>query len=118
MIKYQLNQEIPMFVRNSEVVEDTFKLMGEEAETAKVTYVYLRSNRGVRLLLVTGNQDKKAYEKVYKAVKAEDNGRLFLNFLSLGEGHDSNTIILSHMSAKELTEYQLKEDLKKLKGNE
>lgn len=118
MLKYQFNQEIPMFVEDPEVVEDTIKLMGEEAETAKVTYVYLRSNRGVRLLFVTGNQDKKAYEKVYKAVKAEDNGRLFLNFLSSGGDQNSNTIILSHMSAKELIEYQLKEDLKKLKGKE
>lgn len=117
MIKYQLNQEIPMFVKDPEVVEDTFKMMGEEAEVAKVTYVYLRSNRGVRLLLVTGNQDKEAYDKVYKAVKAEDNGRLFLNFLSPVGEQESNVIILSHMRLKELTDYQLKEDLKNLKGN-
>lgn len=118
MLKFQLNKEIPMYVEDQEVVEDTFELMGEEAESAKITYVYFKANRGARLLLVTGNQDKKAFDKVYKTVKSKDNGRLFINFINRGGEQDSNVIILSHISEKEMIDYQLKKDLKKLKGKE
>ena len=118
MLKYQFNKEIPMYVENQEVVEDTFKLMGEEAESAKITYVYFKANRGARLILVTGNQDKKAFDKVYKAVKSKDNGRLFINFVYAGGEQDSNTIILSHISEKEVIDYLLKKDLIILKGKE
>ena len=117
MLKYQFNKEIPMYVEDQEVVEDTIKLMGEEAESAKITYVYFKANRGARLLLVTGNQDKKAFDKVYKAVKSKDNGRLFINFVYVGE-QDSNVIILSHISEKEVIDYLLKKDLTKFKGKE
>ena len=115
MLKYQFNKEIPMYFEDQEVVEDTIKLMGEEAESAKITYVYAKANRGARLLLVTGNQDKNAFDKVYKAVKSKDNGRLFINFVYEGE-QDSNVIILSHISEKEVIDYLLKKDLNRLKG--
>lgn len=118
MLKYQFNKEIPIYVENQEVVDDTFKLMGEEAESAKITYVYFKANRGARLLLVTGNHDKKAFDKVYKTVKSNDNGRLFINFVYVGGEQDSNVIILSHLSEKELIDYMLKKDLNKLKGKE
>lgn len=118
MLKYQFGKEIPMYFEDQEVVEDTFELMGEEAESAKITYVYFKANRGARLLLVTGNQDKKAFDKVYKVVKSKDNGRLFINFVYVGGEQDSNIIILSHISGKELIDYLLKKDLNKLKGNE
>lgn len=117
MLKYQFSSAIPMYVENQEVVEDTIKLMGEEAESAKITYVYFKANRGARLLLVTGNWDKKAFDKVYKAVKSKDNGRLFIRFVYFEE-QDSNVIILSHISEKELVDYLLKKDLAKLKGKE
>lgn len=118
MLKYQFNKEIPMYVEDQEVVEDTFKLMGEEAESAAITYVYFKANRGARLLLVTGNRDKKAFDKVYKAVKSKDNGRLFINFVYIGGERDSNVIVLSHVSEKELLDFLLEKDLKKLKGKE
>lgn len=117
MLKYQLNKEIPMYIDDQEVVEDTIKLMGEEAQSAAITYVFFKANRGARLLLVTCNWDKKAFDKVYKAVKSKDNGRLFINFVYYGE-QDSNVIILSHISEKEMIDYLLKKDLKKLKGKE
>lgn len=117
MLKYQFNKEIPMYVEDQEAVEDTLKLMGEEAESAAITYVYFKANRGARLLLVTGNKDKKAFDKVYKTVKSKDNGRLFINFVYSGK-QDSNVIILSHISEKEVIDYLLKKDLKKLKGKE
>ena len=117
MLKYQFNKEIPMYIEEKEIVEDTFKLMGEEAELASITYVYFKANRGARLLLVTGNRDKKAFDKVYKAVKSKDNGRLFINFVYSGE-QDSNVIILSHISEKDVIDYLLKKDLNKLKGKE
>lgn len=118
MLKYQFNNEIPMYFEDQEVVEDTFKLMGEEAESAAITYVFFRANRGARLLLVTCNWDRKAFDKVYKAVKSKDNGRLFINFVYYGGGQDSNVIILSHISEKEMIDYLLKKDLNKLKGKE
>lgn len=119
MLKYQFNKEIPMYFEEQEIVEDTLKLMGEEAESAAITYLYFKANRGARLLLVTGNKDKKAFDKVYKAVKSKDNGRLFINFVYRGGGgQDSNVIILSHISEKEMIDYLLKKDLKRLKGNE
>lgn len=118
MLKYQFNKEIPFYLEDPEVVEDTFELMGEEAESAALTYVYFKANRGARLLLVTGKCDKKAFDKVYNVVKSKDNGRLFINFVYVGGKQDSNVIILSHFSAKELTDYLLKKDLKKLKGKE
>lgn len=118
MLKYQFNKEIPFYVEDQEVVEDTIKLIGEEAESAAITYVYFKANRGARLLLVTGNKDKKAFDKVYKAVKSKDNGRLFINFVYCGREQDSNVIILSHISEKEMIDYLLKKDLKKLKGKE
>lgn len=117
MLKYQFDEEIPMYLENQAVVEDTFKLMGEEAESAAITYVYFKANRGARLLLVTGSNDKKAFDKVYKAVKSKDNGRLFIKFVYRGE-QDSNVIILSHVSWKEMIDYLLNKDLKKLKGKE
>lgn len=118
MLKYQFNAEIPMYFDDQEVIEDTFKLMGEEAESAAITYVFFRANRGARLLLVTCNWDKKAFDKVYKAVKSKDNGRLFINFIYHGGEQDSNVIILSHISEKEMIDYLLKKDLSKLKGKE
>lgn len=118
MLKYQFNREIPMYFEDQEVVEDTFKLMGEEAESAAITYVYFKANRGARLLLVTSNRDEKAFDKVYKAVKSKDNGKLFINFEYWGGERDSNVIILSHISEKEMIDYLLKKDLRKLKGKE
>lgn len=118
MLKYQFNKEIPMYFEDPEVVEDTFKLMGEEAESAVITYVFFKANRGARLLLVTGDRDKKAFDKVYKAVKSKDNGRLFINFVYGGGKQDSNVIILSHISEKEMIDYLLKKDLNRLKGKE
>lgn len=118
MLKYQFNKEIPMYVEDQGIVEDVFGLMGEEAESAKITYVYFKANRGARLLLVTGNQDKKAFDKVYEAVKSKDNGRLFVNFVYIGGEQDSNVIILSHISEKEMIDHLLKKELNKLKGKE
>lgn len=118
MLKYQFNKEIPMYIEDQEVVEDTLELMGEEAESAKITYVYFKANRGARLLLVTGNQDKKAFDKVYKTVKSKDNGRLFINFVYIGGDQDSNVIILSHVSEKEVIDYLSKKISNKLKGKE
>ena len=118
MLKYQFNNEIPMYFEDQEVIEDTIKLMGEEAESAAITYLYFKANRGARLLLVTGNNDKKAFDKVYKIVKSKDNGRLFINFVYRGGYLDSNVIILSHFSEKEMIDYLLKKDLNRLKGKQ